>query len=327
MTHHEPAAKNAQEFPIADQKVRHPARRWLIGAVGVALLAGVVAHVVTGDDLSSLRRLSIPVLLTTLFLQVAAQMLFNSVIFVPLRTHLPQLNYWELFLVRTGGFFAGYVLPVAGGLAVRMAYLKRQGLTYQDFASATVLSNVTALVTIGMLTTTAVALLWILAGPPPAAVLGLTVAVLALAAASVFVFRWLPRVASHEWFDRWPWLASYTRYDADMGSWPRLLALSLARHTLNFITFGLLYFSLSGAPRGFLAGGLVYAITSPVRMIQITPGNLGVNEWIVGLVGRMVAFDVAVGLLVALVFRALGAAAQGVGVLIATTRISLGKRA
>ena len=53
-------------------------------------------------------------------------------------------------------------------------------------------------------------------------------------------------------------------------------------------------------PGDFLTGGLVYALTSPVRMVNITPGNLGVNEWVVAIVGKALAFDLTTGLIVAL---------------------------
>jgi hypothetical protein len=88
---------------------------------------------------------------------------------------------------------------------------------------------------------------------------------------------------------------------------------SLLRHAFNFVTFALLYQALSRAPGAFLAGGLVYALTSPVRMVNITPGNLGVTEWFVALVGSMVAFDVATGLIVSLAFRGVALVAQTLG--------------
>jgi uncharacterized membrane protein YbhN (UPF0104 family) len=49
-------------------------------------------------------------------------------------------------------------------------------------------------------------------------------------------------------------------------------------------------------------------------MVNITPGNLGVTEWVVALVGKALAFDLTLGLVAALAFRALGVIAQGVGV-------------
>ena len=84
------------------------------------------------------------------------------------------------------------------------------------------------------------------------------------------------------------------------------------------MTFGLLCQSLSRVPADFLTGGLVYALTSPVRMVNITPGNLGVTEWFVALVGRMLAFDLTTGLIVALAFRGVALVAQLAGAVIGT---------
>ena len=95
-----------------------------------------------------------------------------------------------------------------------------------------------------------------------------------------------------------------------------IVALSLARYGLNFVTFGVLSQSLSRVPGDFLTGGLVYALTSPVRMVNITPGNLGVTEWVVALVGKVLAFDLATGLIVALAFRGVGLVGQAIGVLV-----------
>jgi len=69
------------------------------------------------------------------------------------------------------------------------------------------------------------------------------------------------------------------------------------------VTFGGSYHALSQVPRGFLTGGLVYAVASPLRIVQITPGNLGVDEWVAAMVGKALAFDVTTGLIVAAVFQ------------------------
>ena len=94
-----------------------------------------------------------------------------------------------------------------------------------------------------------------------------------------------------------------------------VFSLSLLRHVLNFVTFGLLYHSLSREPSAFLAGGLVYALTSPIRMVNVTPANLGVTEWFVAVVGRLVAFDLTIGLIVSLAFRGVALVAQMLGAL------------
>jgi len=104
-----------------------------------------------------------------------------------------------------------------------------------------------------------------------------------------------------------------------------VFALSLVRHCLNFVTFGLLSQSLSRVPADFLTGGLVYALTSPARMVNLTPGNLGVTEWVVALVGKVLAFDVATGLVVALAFRGVGLVGQGLGLLFGSAWLALRK--
>jgi uncharacterized membrane protein YbhN (UPF0104 family) len=102
-----------------------------------------------------------------------------------------------------------------------------------------------------------------------------------------------------------------------------VFAHSLARHGLNFVTFGLLYRALSGVPADFLTGGLVYALTTPVRIVNVTPANLGVNEWVVALVGKALNFDVTTGLLVALAFRVIALLGQGIGVLVGGVWVAL----
>jgi uncharacterized membrane protein YbhN (UPF0104 family) len=115
-------------------------------------------------------------------------------------------------------------------------------------------------------------------------------------------------------------------FAADRRTMTRVLALSLFRHALNFATLGLLYQSLTQRPGDFLTGGLVYALSSPVRMVNLTPGNLGINEWVVAIVGKALAFDVATGLIVALVYRAVTVLSQGMGVVMGWIWLALSNK-
>jgi hypothetical protein len=234
-----------------------------------------------------------------------------------------RLGYWELFMVRTGGFLVGYMVPVAGNIAVRLTYLRRRGLAYSDFTWATLLSNVLALFAGAVLGVFAVGMLWVIAGTPPAPVLGLTAGVLALGVTGLTVFQFLPALAGHPQLQRWPWLSSVSGFKASHRTMMWVLAFSFVRHCCNFLTFGLLYQSVSRAPSEFLTGGLVYAITSPIRIVAITPGNLGVNEWVVAMVGKVLSFDLTTGLIVALVFRGMSVASQGLGVLLGGAWLAL----
>lgn len=298
---------------------RRSARRWLISLLAIGLLAAIAAHLWRSPrELALFERLSAGTLAITLFLQFLSQLFSSAALLVPLRAHVRELGFWEFFVVRTGGFLAGYVLPVAGGVAVRLSYLRRRGLGYWDFTWATVLSNVVALVAAAVLAVCATAMLWIAAGTPAAPALGLSAGVLALSVAALLIFRLFPRLAGHPRLQKWSWLSGVSGLTANRGTIVTVFALSLVRHGLNFVTFGWLYRTLSAVPGTFLTGGLVYAVASPLRTVQITPGNLGVDEWVAAMVGSMLAFDVATGLIVALVFRGLVLLSQGLGVLVAS---------
>jgi len=299
------------------------ARRWIVSILAIGLLAAIAAHLWTSpEELAAFGRLSAGVLAVAFFLQFLSQLFSAGALLLPLRTHIEALGFWEFFVIRTGGFFAGYLVPVAGGIAVRLSYLRSRGLGYWDFAWATLLSNVLALVAAAVLAVCATAILWIAAGTPATLVLALSAGVLALSVAALTAFRLLPRLAGHPRLRGWRWLSGVSGLTANRRTMAGVFVLSLGRHCLNFVTFGWLYQSLSALPSGFLTGGLVYAVASPFRTIQITPGNLGVDEWIAAVIGRMLAFDVTTGLIVALVFRGLVVLAQGLGVLVAWAWLS-----
>ena len=284
-------------------------------AAAIVLLVAIAIHLAQQfEDVRQLSRLSLDVVVGSLVLLFASQLAHNESMLVPLRVHLPQVGFWELFLVRTGGLVVGSAVPVAGGLAVRLAYLKRQGLSYAQFTHATVLSNVLAVVAAACLALPATAALWAMAGAPPAAALGLTLVVLALGGAALALLQALPRVARYRRLPRW--LPAVEDLSASRPIVLRTLLMSVLRHAANFVAFGWLYSALSGVPGSFVAGGLVYAFTTPIRMVNLTPGNLGVNEWATAVAGRALAFDLTTGLLVGGVFRAASLAAQGAGVLV-----------
>ena len=296
---------------------RPSGRRWLLSGVAVVLLAAMAAYVSKRhEELAYFQRLSASVLIITLFFQFLSQLFFNGAMLVPLQIHVKGLGFWEFFMVRTGGLLIGNILPVAGGVAVRLAYLRGRGLTYADFAWATLLSNVLALGAAAALAVVAVGVLWMVAGTPPTLVLGLSAGLLALSVATLAAVQLTPRMAGQGRLQNWRWLSGSSGFKVSRRTITSVFSLSLARHCLNFATFGLLYQSLNRLPGDFLAGGLVYALTSPLRMVNITPGNLGVNEWAVALVGKLVAFDVTTGLIVAVVFRGIAVSAQGLGALL-----------
>jgi hypothetical protein len=297
-------------------------------AVVVALLAAIAVHFTKAQaELSMLRRLSMGMLAATSLLQLVSQVFLNLSFLLPLRRSVTRLGFWELYLVRTGGLFVSSLVPVAGGIGVRLAYLRGRGVGYLEFTWATLLSNVLALAAAAVLGVAATAVLWATAGTMPGAVLAVSAGLVALSAGVTAAFEYVPRWAAHPRLRRWRWLAGMRELTAGRALTSWVLVFSLVRHALNFVTFGLLYQALSDAPAGFLAGGLVYALTSPVRMVNITPGNLGVTEWFVALVGSLVAFDLATGLIVSLAFRGVALVGQGAGAAFGSAWLALRGRA
>jgi hypothetical protein len=306
---------------------RRGVKRWITSGVVLALLAAIAIHLSRShEELASVRRLSIEVLGLTCLLQLASQIFLNESLLLPLQRHVTRLGFWELYLVRTGGFFVGSVVPVAGGLAVRLAYLRSRGLTYLDFTWATLFSNTLALAAAAVLSLAAAGVLWLTRGTLPPAVVAVTIAVLAGSIAVMAAFEYLPRLTQQQAFRRWRWLAGMSGLKGSRPLVARVFTVSLLRHALNFVTFGLLYRSITGVPSDFLAGGLVYALTSPVRMVNVTPANLGVTEWFVAIVGRMVSFDLTVGLIVSLAFRGVAFVAQMAGALFGSAWLAVGTK-
>jgi hypothetical protein len=301
--------------PTETPRGASPTRRLITIAAAIVLLGAIAIHLSRQlEDVRQLSRLSLSVGIGAFLLLFVSHLAHNESMLVPLRVHLPRLGFWELFLVRTGGLVVGSAVPVAGGVAVRLAYLKRQGLSYASFTHATALSNVLALVAAACLALPATAALWAMAGTVPAAAVGLTLVVLALGGAALGVLQALPRLARHRRVSRW--LPAGEDLCASRLVVGRTLAVSVLRHATSFVAFGWLYSALSGIPGSFVAGGLVYAFTTPVRMVNLTPGNVGVNEWATAIAGRALAFDVTTGLLVSGAFRAASMLAQGAGVLV-----------
>jgi hypothetical protein len=275
----------------------------------VVLVIPLALYLVTGREaLEDLKRLSREDVLIVFLSQFSAQLLWNGAVLAPLRASLEKLGFWELLMVRSGGVLASYVVPVAGNVAVRLAYLRSRGLAYPDFVWATLLSNLLALFAAAILAVWAVVTAQVVTGHTSGPVLGLTGGIVALGAAALSGVFLLPRFAGHPLLQRWRFMSALTptpRRTIVVTS-----VLALGRHVCNFLTFGVLYRSLSVAHTHLLAGGLVYTVTIPIRMVAITPGNLGVTEWVVALTGKLLSFDVPTGVLVALVFRGMSLAAQ-----------------
>ena len=98
------------------------------------LLVAIAIHLSgTHEELRLVQRLSIGGARGVSLLQFVSQLCLNASLLLPLQTCVTRLGFWELYLVRAGGFLAGSLVPVAGGLAVRLAYLRNRGPDVSGF--------------------------------------------------------------------------------------------------------------------------------------------------------------------------------------------------
>ena len=252
--------------------------------------------------------------------QCVSQLLWNAATLLPLRTYVKNIGFWELLMLRTGGF-ARRQRRSGGGQFCLAHDLTSGAVVFGPPTSPgrPILSNVMLLFSGAALAGLGVAVLWVMAWRSlMTPVLLLTGGVLVVGVAALVVTGLLPRIGAHPLLQRWPWLAAIGDFKASRRTMAWVLALSLIRHGFSFLAFGTLYQSLSPTSGGFLTGGLIYAISSPSRVVAITPGNnLGLNEWVVALIGKVLSVDLTTGLIVALVFRGVSLAARGaLGVII-----------
>jgi hypothetical protein len=301
-------------------------KRWLVAAA-LALVAAMAFQLVSRrTELAAVWQLSIPVLLIATGFQLLSQLMWNAATLLPLRRYAKDLGFWELYIVRMGGFVIGGLVPVAGNFALRMAYLKRHRVSYAQFTWATIIVNVVGLLAAALLALGALATLST-TGHVGAAAVGLVAAVSVVGVAAIAAMYSLPRLGRHPWAARWPILRELGTFAAGDHSIGGILAISFLRHLFLFLSFGLLYQRLSSAADGFVAGGLAYAISSPIRIVSIVPGNnLGLNEWAVAVAGKALSFDVTTGLLVAIVSRGLAVAGQVIGVGLSGVAMAFGGR-
>ena len=135
--------------------------------------------------------------------------------------------------------------------------LRRRGLDYSQFAWATITSNVLGLAAAAALGLIALAMLWMRAGRVPVPVVALSAAVSVLGLGGLVALGFLPRLAGHTWFQRWPWLSRMSGHEMSRRTIVSVVVFSFGRHGFNFLSFGLLYQALLHAPGQFLNGGLV----------------------------------------------------------------------
>lgn len=205
-----------------------------------------------------------------------------------------------LSIVTTMGNF---VTPFSGGLMARAAYLKhRHGFSYADFTTSLAANYLVNFWVIGL---TGIVVMLLLGNSFP----GLWPLILFFAAVTA-VTSLLAVVPVGELRGEAPLIRNLNRV---MQGWrmirkdrpflERLVLYVIVNIALNGLSFYLAYVALGG-DASFTASLVVSLLSSFSILINLTPGNLGIQEAVTSLSSALLGLGAGLGLLVAIIIRA-----------------------
>ncbi len=205
-----------------------------------------------------------------------------------------------LSIVTTMGNF---VTPFSGGLVARAAYLKhRHGFSYADFTTSLAANYLVNFWVIGL---TGIVVMLLLGTSVP----GLWPLLLFFAAVTAAT-SFLAVVPVGELRGASPLIKNLNRVlqgwrmiRKDRPFLEKLVFYVLVNIALNGLSFHLAYVALGGDAT-FTASLAVSLLTSFSILINLTPGNLGIQEAVTSLSSALLGLGAGLGLLVALVIRA-----------------------
>lgn len=205
-----------------------------------------------------------------------------------------------LSIVTTMGNF---VTPFSGGLMARAAYLKhRHGFSYADFTTSLAANY---LVNFWVISLTGIVVLLFLGTSSP----GMLPLVLFFAAATAVtsLLAVVPvgelRGGSLLTKNLNQVLKGWTMIRKDRLFLEKLVLYVFVNIAINGLSFYLAYIAL-GSDVTFLASLVVSLLTSFSLLVNLTPGNLGIQEAVTSLSSALLGLGAGLGLLVALIIRA-----------------------
>lgn len=224
-----------------------------------------------------------------------------------LRPYAPNLNSLEFVAASS----AGSILSLPGAVqATKSAYLKgRHGVGLQRSLAVSGVIVVVALSSASL--TALLGLAWLeTQGKGNLHLLWLLSACTLLGAGLVLVFAGrLPKAGRLQRFAGFP--ETWAQVVGDRRRMLSVAAMLCVRSLASFLAFGLLFATLASVPNGLVVGGVVDALTFALRLVMITPGNLGVYEWVVAILSSSVGSTLATGLACAAIYRAAGLLVTG----------------
>lgn len=214
-----------------------------------------------------------------------------------------RLTFHEWFGLASVTTMGNYITPFSGGLLIRAAYLKkRHRLPYAQFTTMLTSNYLIMFWLIGVIGLLALGVIgqgwqryW-----PIVLLFGVVVATISV----IFLFP----VQQVPWENRIgrflnTLLTGWFMVRRDYALLLRLALLTLLTICLNALSFWLAYEAL-GQPISFIAALLLGLVAAFSIFVNLTPGNLGIQEAMVGLSAELLGAGGGAGLLAVLLIRA-----------------------
>lgn len=265
---------------------------------GIALYLNSQREVLAALEDISLKAIVYLVALRVLFLGTNG--LFLRTFALKFGVHLRPREWFGLSVVTTMG---NYIAPFSGGMLARAAYLKRRhAFPYARFVTLLASNYLVNFWVIGVVGILALATFGVALRSYWQVLVFFAAVVASISALTVFpsiTLPWGSRLVQHVNTSLQGW--AIIKKDAALLS--RLVAFTLINVALNGLSFWVAYGAL-GSWVSFRVALLVGLLAAFSILLNVTPGNLGVQEAVIGLSSRLLGTGVGEGLLVALLIRA-----------------------
>jgi len=276
-------------------------------AIAVVLLVAVAWYLYEHrDDIFIVSALSLQVILLAVTARAIAFIAAVQANFAVIRLFTPVLGKLEFLVLSSGGLLLGHLAPPGSTYAAKSIYLKRRhNLGHQQFLAVSLVVGFLALATSGAIALLALGIIWAASSEFPA--LSWVAALTMLIPTAIFLrfphtfSALLGRVKKLGGLARtWNHLRS-----ARGSIWHASIFL-LGRALASFVGFGVLFMALTGGSDWFLRGGVVDALSAVLRLVRLSPGNLGIYEWMVAGFGHDMGAALSTGLVAAASYRLAG---------------------
>jgi len=273
-------------------------------ATGIILLLGLAWYLwQRPEEVLRLTEISVPVLAAVFVARLASYAMLVISTWRFIKIFAPALNLWEYFLVSSSGFALGMFSLPGSSYVVKTVYLKqRHGFSHVDFLAVNILVGLFTLLTAGVI---ACGSLTLIRHGGDTVHIGLWALAIGLAIGASSGLVLIDKSFYRAGVERTIRLAQTYRKIVCDHEGIRLVFISLTLRTaLSFLGFGLLFYALGGGT--ILAGGVMDSLSTLLRLVRFTPGNLGIYEWSVASLGHWLDASMSIGLIAAGLYRLIG---------------------